>query len=162
MTTSWRELETFDEQKILTDFSQRFERRKVYRIVDKNGADKSTLINLICYIIRPNEVKNFFNNIPLKDIDMVYARKSLISVVEQKNFLKNDNLSSGERRKISINNALNKSADILITDEPDNELDANAITNLKEKIVTGKANRITIIISHDEHIVNIANEIIQL
>ena len=93
---------------------------------------------------------------------MVYARKSLISVVEQKNFLKNDNLSSGERRKISINNALNKSADILITDEPDNELDANAITNLKEKIVTGKANRITIIISHDEHIVNIANEIIQL
>lgn len=153
---------SFNEQKILTDFSQRFERGKVYCIVVKNGAGKSTLINLICYIIRPNEGKIFFNNIPLTDIDIIYARKNLISVVEQKNFLKNDNLSGGERRKISINNALNKSADILIMDEPDNDLDTNAIANLKEKIVTSKANRITIIISHDERLVNVADEIIQL
>lgn len=153
---------SFNEQKILTNFSQYFERGNIYCIVGKNGAGKSTLINLICYMIRPNEGKIFFNNIPLTEVDMIYTRKNLIAVVEQKNFLKNDNLSGGERRKVSIENALKKSSDILIMDEPDNDLDANAITNLKEKIVTGKANRITIIISHDERLVNVADKIIQL
>ena len=47
-------------------------------------------------------------------------------------------------------------------DEPDNDLDTNAIANLTEKIVDGKTKRITIIISHDERLINIADEIIHL
>ena len=152
----------FNEHKILTDFNQHFERGKIYCIIGKNGAGKSTLINLICYMIHPHNGTILFNDIPITEVDMIHARKNLISVVEQKNFLKNDNLSGGERRKVSINTALNKSADILIMDEPDNDLDTNAIANLTEKIVNDKTKRITIIISHDERLINIADEIIHL
>ena len=150
----------FGEQKILTDFNCRFERGKIYCIVGKNGAGKSTLLNLICGMIRPNGGEIFFDGVPLAEIDMPVARKNLIAVVEQKDFLKNDNLSGGERRRISIATAFEKSADVLIMDEPDNNLDTPAVTALTEKISRGKQNRITLIISHDERLIELADEVI--
>ena len=151
---------SFGEQKILTNFSKTFERDKIYCIVGKNGAGKSTLMNLICDMIRPNSGEIFLDGVSISEIDMIHARKNLISVVEQKDFIKNDNLSGGERRKISIETALKKSADILIMDEPDNNLDTAAIDALIKKIISGKMNRITLIISHDERLINISDEII--
>ena len=91
---------------------------------------------------------------------MTALRKDLISVVEQKDFLKNDNLSGGERRKLSISNALSKASDVLIMDEPDNNLDAESIAVLTDKILAEKKNRIIIIISHDKRLINIADEVI--
>ena len=117
-------------------------------------------MNLICGMIRPSGGEIFFNGIALAQVDMIHARKNLIAVVEQKDFLKNDNLSGGERRRVSIDAALKKSAEVLIMDEPDNNLDATAISKLTEKILDGKANRITLIISHDERLMNISDEII--
>ena len=151
---------SFGEQKILSDFSRRFERGKIYCIVGKNGAGKSTLMNLTCGMIRPKSGEIFFNGVPLAEVDMIHARKNLIAVVEQKDFLKNDNLSGGERRKISIDTAFKKSADTLIMDEPDNNLDAKALDALTKKILDGKATRITLIISHDERLIKISDEII--
>lgn len=151
---------SFGEQKILSDFSRRFEREKIYCIVGKNGAGKSTLMNLICGMIRPKSGEIFFNGVPLADVDMIHVRKNLIAVVEQKDFLKNDNLSGGERRKVSIDTAFKKSADILIMDEPDNNLDTKALDALTKKILDGKEKRITLIISHDERLIKISDEII--
>ena len=93
---------------------------------------------------------------------MITTRRKLISAVEQKDFLKNDTLSGGERRKISISNALFKATDVLIMDEPDNNLDTEGIAVLTGNILEGKENRITIIISHDRRIVATADEIIDL
>ena len=151
---------SFGEQKILTNFSRRFERGKIYCVVGKNGAGKATLMNLICGMIRPSGGEIFFDGAPLAEVDMIHARKNLIAVVEQKDFLKNDNLSGGERRKASIATALKKSADVLIMDEPDNNLDAQAVDALTKKILDDKAARITLIISHDERLVKIADEVI--
>ena len=151
---------SFGKQKILSDFNQRFERGKIYCVVGKNGAGKSTLMNLICGMIRPANGEIFFNDIALAEVDMIHARKNLIAVVEQKDFIKNDNLSGGERRRQSIDTALKKSADVLIMDEPDNNLDARAVSELTEKILSGKLNRITLIISHDDRLTDIADEII--
>ena len=151
---------SFGEQKILNDFSRRFERGQIYCVVGRNGAGKSTLMNLICGMIRPKSGEIFFNGIALAEVDMIHARKNLIAVVEQKDFLKNDNLSGGERRRQSIDTALKKSADVLIMDEPDNNLDMNGIKTLTQKILNGKENRITLIISHDERLMNISDEII--
>ena len=150
----------FGEQNILKGFSRRFERGKIYCVVGKNGAGKSTLMNLICGMIRPSDGEIFFDGVPLNEVDMIYTRRNLIAVVEQKDFLKNDNLSGGERRKASIAAALKKSADVLIMDEPDNNLDASGIDTLAEKILDGKEERITLIISHDERLTNLADEII--
>ena len=91
---------------------------------------------------------------------MIDARKNLIAVVEQKDFLKNDNLSGGERRKISIEKAFNKFADVLIMDEPDNNLDSTAISELTKKIKAARKNKIVLIISHDERILKVADEIV--
>lgn len=99
---------------------------------------------------------------PLVEVDMIHARRNLIAAVEQKDFLKNDTASGGERRKASIATALKKSADVLIMDEPDNNLDAQAVDALTKKILDGKRRRITLIISHDERLIGIADEVLTL
>lgn len=151
---------SFGEKKILSGFSKLFERGKIYCIIGKNGAGKSTLMNLICGMIRPNDGEIYFDDVPLAEVDMIHARKNLIAVVEQKDFVKNDNLSGGERRKQSIATAFDKTANVLIMDEPDNNLDARAVDALIDKLLIGKANRITLIISHDERLIDVADVII--
>ena len=151
---------SFGSQKILTDFSWTFKHGKIYCIVGKNGSGKSTLINLICGIIHPSSGEIFLDGISLAEVDMIYARKNLFAVVEQKDFLKNDLLSGGERRKASIDVAFKKSAEVLILDEPDNNLDEDSITILIEKILCEKKNRLTLIISHDERLIKISDEVI--
>ena len=70
---------------------------------------------------------------PLAEVNMVHAGRNLIAAVEQKDFLKNDTASGGERRKVSITTALEKFADALIMDEPDNNLDTQAVNALIKK-----------------------------
>lgn len=153
---------TIEERKIVENFSWTFKRGNVYCIVGRNGAGKSTLLNLICGIIPQTGGTINFDDVPIAELDMIYVRKNLIAVVEQKDFLKNDTASGGERRKASINIAFNKSADLLILDEPDNNLDATAVDELIKNIRDGAATRITMIISHDERLIALANEIIKL
>ena len=147
---------------IFKNFSQTFERGKIYCLVGKNGSGKTTLLNLICGLIQPAEGEIKFNNLPIADVDMIEARKNLIAVVEQKNFLKNDTLSGGERRKISLQKTFSKNADLIIFDEPDNNLDSVSLQKLTEQIYSNKKNCITILISHDDKIIETADKIIDV
>ena len=151
-----------DGRKILEKFSAKFERGKIYCVVGANGAGKSTLLNLLCGILPATNGEIFFDGARLSEVDMIHARKNLFAAVEQKDFFKNDTASGGERRKVSITTAFEKSADVLIMDEPDNNLDAAAVDMLIEKILRGKSNRITLIISHDERLILLADEILSL
>lgn len=153
---------TIGGRKIFDNFNFTFLRGKIYCIVGKNGSGKTTLLNLICGIIPPHEGKIFIDGIPLAEINMIDARKNLIAVAEQKEFFKNDTLSGGERRGVSLEKTFKKNASVMILDEPDNNLDADALQNLIEKTLHNKINRITIIISHEEKIISIADEIISL
>ena len=147
-------------RKILENFNRTFGRGKIYCLVGKNGAGKSTLMNLICGIIPASSGEIFFDGVPLTEVDMIHARRNLIAAVEQKDFIKNDTASGGERRGESIATALKKSADVLIMDEPDNNLDTTAINTLIKKVIGGKQRRITLIITHDERPIDIADEVI--
>ena len=152
----------FNKQVILNDFTYTFERGKIYCIVGKNGAGKTTLLNVICNLLKPQNGEVKYNNTSISNIDMIDARKRLIAVVEQKDFIKNDNLSGGERRKLSIKKALSKSADVLIMDEPDNNLDSDGMKKLIEFINTKKKNQITLIITHDDKLIEIADEVVNI
>ena len=68
----------------------------------------------------------------------------------------------GERRKVSIATAFEKFSDVLMMDEPDNNLYDRAVAALKEKIFRGKSNRITLIISHDERLIALADKTLSL
>lgn len=149
-------------RKIFDNFSCTFERGKIYCLVGKNGSGKTTLLNLICGIIKPSGGEININNFSLSEIDMIDARKNLIAVVEQKEFLKNDILSGGERRKVSLEKTFLKNADLIILDEPDNNLDGTVLQRLIDKIIFHKQNCITILISHDEKIIEVADKIIRI
>lgn len=149
-------------RKIFDNFSCEFERGKIYCLVGKNGSGKTTLLNLVCGIIPVSSGEIKINNFLISEIDMIDARKNLIAIVEQKEFLKNDILSGGERRKVSLEKTFSKNADLIILDEPDNNLDDTALQKLIDKIICNKQNCITILISHDDKIINIADKIIRI
>lgn len=147
---------------IVENFTQRFRRGETYCIVGRNGAGKSTLLNLICGVIPPTSGTITFDGNSIAELDMIHVRRNLIAAVEQKDFLRNDTASGGERRRLSIATALRKSADVLILDEPDNNLDTSAVDEVIKRIRDGAANRITIIITHDERFIAIADAIVRI
>lgn len=62
-----------------------------------------------------------------------------------------------KKQKISIIRALLKDPEVLILDEPTSALDTYSVDKLIEEINEQKMNRITIVISHDERFINIAD-----
>ncbi len=78
-----------------------------------------------------------------------------INCNEMKNSIKH--LSGGEKQKISIIRALLKEPEVLILDEPTSALDIYSVDELIKEINRQKINRITIVISHDERFINIAD-----
>lgn len=74
----------------------------------------------------------------------------------------NTDISGGEKLKLSLIRAFLKTPELLILDEPTSALDLENIKVLKELIVKGKSNRITIIITHDTKIMDIADEYVKL
>lgn len=72
------------------------------------------------------------------------------------------NLSGGEKQRIAIARALIKNGDVLIMDEPTSSLDVKSKDQFKEIINKVKMDKIIILITHDEDIKNMADEIIDL
>lgn len=72
------------------------------------------------------------------------------------------NLSGGEKRKISLIRTFLKDSDLIILDEPTNDLD----NNTKEKLITYIKkcipNKIIIIITHDNDLLSLSDSIISL
>lgn len=153
---------SIDGRSILKNFSGSFRRGKIYCIVGKNGAGKTTLLNFLCGMMKTGDGQINYNGLPLNLIDMSFVRENLISFVEQKEFLLKDDLSGGERRKQSITEALAKNPDVLIMDEPDNNLDDEGIKFLTAALLVGKNFRITILVSHEKKIFSIVDEIVNV
>ncbi len=72
------------------------------------------------------------------------------------------NLSGGEKQKISIIRSLLKNTPVIILDEPTSALDKKSITILKEILNELKSNKIIILITHDEDLLNVSDEIVKL
>ena len=71
-----------------------------------------------------------------------------------------EDVSGGERQRISIARALIKESIILILDEPNNNLDKEGIQWLQTLIK--KSDKMIIFVSHEKEMLSCANNIIQL
>lgn len=75
---------------------------------------------------------------------------------------KSNNLSGGEKEKIAIIRAILKDSDLIILDEPTAALDSNSCRRLEKLIKEEWKNKIVIIITHDDRIVEVCDEKIYL
>jgi len=74
----------------------------------------------------------------------------------------NDNLSGGEKQKISILKVLHKNPQIMIFDEPTAELDVLTSKKLMSYLQKIKNTKIIIIITHDKRVKSMCDEIVSI
>lgn len=105
------------------------------------------------------------DNIDIKRLNQLIEEFDINSIyIKYKDSVDEDikNLSGGEKQKISIIRTLMRNTDVIVMDEPTSALDIKSIEVLKNKINEIKENKIIIIISHDDKLNNISDEVIQL
>lgn len=71
-------------------------------------------------------------------------------------------LSGGQKQKVSIVKALYKDPELLVLDEPTSALDAESRKRLAEYLKAHAKGRITILVSHDKELLDIADEVVHL
>lgn len=119
--------------------------------------------------------KTIYKNITYgleKDIDIEYLDKiakdidiyDFINQLDEKynTFVSQDTLSGGQKQKIMLMRCIAKETDVLILDEPTSALDVKSIKLFIDLINTLKKDKIVIIITHNDEILNIADGIIQM
>lgn len=149
-------------------------------LIGKNGAGKSTFLNLICGDIHPTKgtievgqtikfgyfrQENIELNPNIRAIDYI---NDIASVVRTKNgtisstqMLENflfdpyvyiKKLSGGEKRRLILLGVLMKSPNVLLFDEPTNDLDITTLTILEDYLLSFEG--IVIIASHDRFLLD--------
>lgn len=71
-------------------------------------------------------------------------------------------LSGGQKQKVSIVKALYKNPELLVLDEPTSALDTESRRRLADYLKTHARGRITILVSHDRELMDIADEVVRL
>ena len=200
----------------IENISAKFHKGKVYAVSGANGAGKSTLLSLIMglYI---DEYKGSitYNDVDIRNIDMIDARRRLIGFAEQEPMLVNDsirfnlgssesesidsgeddtlkqsldahietlnmqdfisknsfdfplnenstNTSGGEKQKIAILKVLYKNPIVMIFDEPTSALDAHTTRQFIDYLQQIKRDKIIIMITHDEFVKEICDDVVNL
>ena len=97
-------------------------------------------------------------NVSIREVDNLIEELGITYLSEKIIDTNNLNLSGGEFQKIALARALLKRSDILIMDEPTNNLDYETKEWIKKMI--SNYNKTLMFVSHDKNIVNVADKII--
>ena len=179
---------TFDRINVLNEISINIETNKTVVIIGKNGSGKSTLLRCLNCLIKPTSgyIKHKLN----MPIPMLFQKPLVLQGTVQYNFNvlckirkikptmkwyqtfqldkiseeKINEVSGGEKQKICLSRIMSIDPEVIIMDEPNQNLDAHNQQKLINLILDEKKKNKTIIIaSHDEEIVkNLADKIIKL
>lgn len=71
-------------------------------------------------------------------------------------------LSGGQKQKVSIIKALYKNPQLLVLDEPTSALDASSRQRLAQYLRATAADRITVLVTHDQELIDIADEVVNI
>jgi len=177
---------SFDNHKIISNFSKKFVCGKIYCITGANGSGKSTLINILTGIYHVDKkaylpIANLGHadqsaglfpasideNIWFDENHNKNKYDDYMNIVELKqktgNHYSKDNLSGGEKQRISLTRALNSKSSFILLDEPTNHLDTYYVDVLKQKIKQLTAEGKSIIcVSHDLEMIKLAHEVVSL
>lgn len=132
-------------------------RKILFGIVEQ----ESLLLNTTLY----DNLTYGIDNVQRDLVDYWCDKLNLKSLDLEENILltnKKINISGGEKQKIALVRVFIKNSNILIMDEPTSALDINSINILNETINKVKADKIIIIISHDDSMKLNADYIISL
>ena len=156
----------FGERAILKDFTYNFQRFEKVGIVGRNGVGKSTFIKLLLGELQPcgGTVERG------ESLNIGYYSQTGMSFDEDQTVLETvpdtrllsqflfphdmysnraSTLSGGEKRRLYLLTVLQKSPNLLILDEPTNDLDIVTLNVLEEYLSEFKGS--TVIVTHDRH-----------
>ena len=162
----------FGEKKVLDGFSYTFEEGKRYAVTGASGVGKTTLLKLICGLIRADsgsvEVtegtrvravfqedrllpwRSVLKNVTLEDGDGAYARELLSALgLEGEEASLPKSLSGGMSRRVAIARALCARPDVLLLDEPFNGLDPDMKARAAALIFDKMKGKAVITVAHD-------------
>ena len=81
----------YEDQQVLSQASFRFPRGKITTIVGPSGIGKTTILDLVTGLLRPQEGEIWIDNLPLKDVQMQSWRR-MIGYVPQETLLLHDSI----------------------------------------------------------------------
>lgn len=155
----------------LSHFTYNFQRYEKVGIVGRNGVGKTTFINLLIGNMNPDDPGTMSGEIERgESLKIGYYRQSGMSFNEDQTVLETVNdthllsqflfphdmlnnkiskLSGGEKRRLYLLTILMRQPNLLIMDEPTNDLDIVTINILEEYLKDFKGT--LILVSHDRH-----------
>ncbi len=157
---------SFADKKILSHFNYNFQRYERVGIVGRNGIGKSTFVGLLCGQIKPSTGVIEMG----ESVKVGYYHQSGIQFDEDQTVLETVNdtrllarflfphemlnnriskLSGGEKRRLYLLTILMQNPNLLILDEPTNDLDIVTLNVLEEYLLEFKGT--LVIVSHDRH-----------
>ena len=130
------------------DISFEIPQRGIYGLLGSNGAGKSTMMNIICGVIKPTEGTVFIDGINAGEDPI--AAKERIGFLPQKPPLYDDLTVEeyGYQQRVGIAQAIIHKPEIVIFDEPTNGLDPTQIVEIRQLIKNIAQDRTVILSTH--------------
>ena len=154
---------SWNDKPLIADFTYNFQRGERVGIVGGNGCGKTTLLNLLADSTHPavkrgESVRIGYyrqEGLPMDEADTVMETVPDTRLLEKFLFPHEmwnnrlDRLSGGEKRRLYLLTVLKQQPNVLILDEPTNDLDIVTLNILEEYLLDFKGT--LIIVTHDRH-----------